>query len=437
MKRVLVIGPDFAPSSLPPALRVRFFVRHLPEFGWEPTVLTADPRYYHWPVDPENEQLLPGRLEIVRTPALPVRLTRPVGIGDIGMRALWHHWRAATALCRQRRFDLVFIPMPPYVQAVLGRILRRAFGIPYVIDYIDPWVNTAYRRVPRALRPRKRTWSYLLSRALEPLALREVSHLVAVSKGTTDPIVARYSWLTEAHATEIPYGGEPADFDYVQKNPRRNPVFRPGDGVRHLVYVGICSPPWHPQVRALFAALRIGRARAPELFGPRLRLHFVGTTQVPDRPTPQVLPLAREEGVEDFVDEHPARVPYLDALQILRDADGLIALGSDSAHYTASKIFPYVLAQKPLLALFHEASSVVRILAEVGAGEVLTYGLARPPASRVEDIASSVERLLRWPPGARPTTRSDAFAPYTTRAMAGRLAGVFDIALARRPGTLA
>lgn len=38
MPTALIIAPDFGPSSLPPATRVRFFAKHLPEFGWEPVV---------------------------------------------------------------------------------------------------------------------------------------------------------------------------------------------------------------------------------------------------------------------------------------------------------------------------------------------------------------------------------------------------------------
>jgi hypothetical protein len=49
-------------------------------------------------------------------------------------------------------------------------------------------------------------------------------------------------------------------------------------------------------------------------------------------------------------------------MQILLDSHALLVLGSESAHYTASKIFPYILANRPLLAVFHEESSVVRIL---------------------------------------------------------------------------
>src|SRR5713226_2497088 len=121
MPTVLIIAPDFAPSGLPPATRVRFFAKHLPEFGWEPIVLTVDPKHYEAAVDPENVQLLPPSLEVIRTGAFSTRWTRKIGIGDIGMRSLWQHWRVVKRLCRSRAIDLIFIPVPPYVPMVLGR----------------------------------------------------------------------------------------------------------------------------------------------------------------------------------------------------------------------------------------------------------------------------------------------------------------------------
>lgn len=426
MKSVVIVGPDFTPSSYPPALRILFFARHLPTFGWWPTVITSDPRYYEWSIDPENERLLPEWLEVIRTPALPVRLTRKIGVGDIGIRTLWYHWQAVKRLCTSRRVDLVFIPVPPYVQAILGRLIYRSFGVPYVIDYIDPWVSDRWRKLPKEQRLPKRALAHRLSATLEPLALRYVGHIVGVSKGTTDGVIARYSWLTEADTTEIPYGGEPADFEYLRSNPRRNEVFNRRDGLLHVSYIGVCISPMQATILALFEAVRLGLKRAPGLFG-RLRLHFVGTTYAPNaNGLYQVLPLAREIGIENLVEERPHRVPYLDALQLLLDSHALLVIGSDEAHYTASKIGPYILARRPLLAIFHEASTVVRILNETGAGHVVTFNSQQAPGEKIEEISERLEEILSLPPDYQPSARREAFEPYMARAMAMRLADVFD-----------
>ncbi len=207
MKRVAIVGSDFPPSSLPPALRIRFFATNLREFGWEPIIITADSKYYKTAIDPEIERLLPEGLRIIRTPAFSSQWTRLIGIGDLGLRSIWQHWRVLHSLCDRGEVDVVFIPVPPYTPMVLGRLAHDRFGVPYVIDYIDPWVTGYYWNIPRAQRPPKWALAYAMGRLLEPFAAKRVAHVVAVSKGTTDMVRSRYPWLSESDATEIPYGG--------------------------------------------------------------------------------------------------------------------------------------------------------------------------------------------------------------------------------------
>src|SRR5437762_992063 len=123
MRQVIIDCADFAPSSLPPALRIRFFARHLPEYGWKPILVTTKPHYYESAVDWENERLVPDSLTVIRTDAIPARLSRLFGIGDIGARSLWHHWVEIRRLCSTQRVDLAFISVPPYLPIVLGRLI--------------------------------------------------------------------------------------------------------------------------------------------------------------------------------------------------------------------------------------------------------------------------------------------------------------------------
>ncbi len=427
MKRVVIIGSDFSPSSLPPATRIRFFAKHLPEFGWEPIVLTTSPDYYESKTDPENEQLLPDSLQVIRTRALPASLMRKFGIGDIGMRTIGHHWRALSRLQREKKIDLIFIPVPPAVPMVLGRLANLRFGIPYVVDYIDPWVSEYYWTLPRKQRPPKWLAAYLLSRCLEPFAVRRAQHITGVSRGTTDQIVDRYDWLARTDTTEIPYGAEAEDFDYLRQHPRKNPIFDAKDGKLHVCNVGAYVETMEQTLRAFFAAFREGLERTPAIFE-KIVLHFIGTTYSTNGSDPfRVTAVARDCGVEQWVHEHPQRVPYLDSLQIMLDADSLILLGSIEPHYTASKIFPYVLAKRPLLAVFHEDSSVIRILREINTGRVVSFNAADKLAARSNEISVHLEQLLTE--NYAPETRWEAFEPYTTRALTRLLAQTFDAAV--------
>ena len=62
---------------------------------------------------------------------------------------------------------------------------------------------------------------------------------------------------------------------------------------------------------------------------------------------------------------------------MLTHASAILLLGSMERHYTASKLYPALLARRPILALFHEASSVVSILRDAGSEptvRVVAYG---------------------------------------------------------------
>ena len=56
----------------------------------------------------------------------------------------------------------------------------------------------------------------------------------------------------------------------------------------------------------------------------------------------------------------------MDALTVQTRASAILMMGSSERHYTASKLYPALLARRPLLAVYHEESTVVDVLRRVG-----------------------------------------------------------------------
>ena len=84
-RRVALVSSHFPPSNLVGGHRARLWSRYLPEFGWEPIVVTGDPAHYEERQDPDLERLVAPGLEVVHAATLP---TRPVRlVGDVGVRA--------------------------------------------------------------------------------------------------------------------------------------------------------------------------------------------------------------------------------------------------------------------------------------------------------------------------------------------------------------
>ncbi len=202
-------------------------------------------------------------------------------------------------------------------------------------------------------------------------------------------------------------------------------MFQRDDGFVHGVYVGRAGRDMDFALSVLFSALRDERRNAPELFA-KIRLHFIGTDYAPaDKARRWVIPIASRIGVEQFVTEEPNRIGYFDGLALLNDADFLLVPGSDDPQYTASKIYPYILARKPLLAVFHEMSSVVSVLRQTRAGEVVTFSEKSDLAAVSAEVGRVWRRLLERIPFP-PATDWEAFQPFTAKEMTRKLCTFFD-----------
>jgi hypothetical protein len=408
---------------------------HLQSWGWEPTVLTLEPTSYEGGLDPELPKSLPASLRVVRCHAWSAAMTRKVGVGDLGLRSLAAMYRTATQLLEKESFDLLFITIFPAYTALLGPRLAKHFDIPFVVDYQDPWVSAWGQTVGAGQSERadfKSRASRQIALWLEPRVVRSAAAITAVSEGTYRPILERnpgMNVITEA----IPIGTEPADFAGDCSSPTG--LFDPADGRVHVVSTGTLLPLGFETLRAVLGAVRCLRDRSPVLFD-RLRLHFIGTSnQAGDGAVPRVLPVAREIGVDSIVSEYPARLPYSATVRVQKQASALLALGSSESHYTASRIFPLLLARRPLLAAYHDASSVTQLLGRVGRGpsiRLVNYTDDRRADTTVPQLTeafAAIAQGMTWQEG---DVDLSELTPYFASTLAGRLASVFDRAIAQR-----
>lgn len=426
MKKVVIVAPHFPPSNLTGGHRCRYFATHLLKFGWQVKVLSINPTYYEEKIDEELTKLLPLELDVIRTNALP---TRPVRlIGDISLRAFWWHYRKLCQLIEQEKIDFIYIPIPPNYSALLGFLLYHRYGIPYGIDYIDPWVNT----YPGCEVLFSKAWfSYHLSKVLEPIALRNVSLITAVAPGYYEGALKRYPWLDSITCVAMPYGVEAGDFEYLNSSPRPPYLFAPDDGNYHIIYGGAMLPKAYSTLEALFQALCLLRKTQPELFQ-KLKFHFVGTGKDPnDSESFNIKPYAEKYQLLDVVKEYPARIPYLDVLNHLKNAYAVLILGSSERHYTPSKVFQAVLSHCPVIALLHNDSTAVSILKKVNTGIIVGFDEQKTVDLCVEEIAQAIVKVINSS-FSTANINWDVFYTYSTESMAEKLAHAFNTVIAKK-----
>jgi hypothetical protein len=425
MRKVLIISPRFPPINAPDLHRVRHSLPHFETYGWDAEVWRVDPDLVERDRDPLLVDTLPEDTAIRTVGALDPDRTRLVGLGSLPLRSLPFYLWQGTQRLAQGDVDLVYFSTTAFPVMILGRYWKWRFGVPYVIDMQDPWHTDYYVEKPKEEQPPKFWFSYRLNKYLEPVAMRGVDGIVSVSQGYCDTLQDRYDNVTPDMCEVIPFGAAEVDFEVMEDSGVTQPFVDPTDNTIDVVYAGRGGHDMETAARGIFGALRRGREEQPELFG-RVRMHFVGTSYAPAGEGEKTLePIAEEYGVADAVTERTDRIPYFQSLRLLRDADHLVVPGSDDPDYTASKLYPYILSERPVLAVFNENSSVVEILRKTEAGTAVTFGGLIDLEVLEHKVLSAWKPMLERLPYS-PGTDWKSFHPYTAEAMTQRQVEVFE-----------
>ena len=423
MKRVLVVTPNWPPISCPDLHRVRMALPFFAEFGWDPLILKIDPDEQEGIRDPLLCDTVPENIRTWQAGAIPRRWTAWFGLNSVGLRSIFHLARLGSKIIEKEQPAVIFFSTTMFPVMILGRYWRWLHGVSYILDFQDPWRDE--RRVTdlttrRSLKQRLTT---IISAILEPFALRGACHVVSVSPQYPVTLTQRYSWIQPEQFTVLPFGAAEGDFALLPRLGVQQTIFDPNDGRQHWVYVGRGGGDMAFAARALFVALRNAKHSSPQM-NSNIMIHFIGTDYAPaDRSKKSIEPIAVECEVAEYVHEISTRIPYFEALRCLLDADALIVLGSNDNGYTASKIYPYILANKPMLAIFHEDSSVVEVSRSTGAGTVVTFNDLGDTAALATEIGARWFSLGDKRPSC---TNWNTFDQYTARQMTRRLCDTFD-----------
>jgi glycosyltransferase involved in cell wall biosynthesis len=249
---------------------------------------------------------------------------------------------AGKRLIKEWRPDIIFASAPPFTCLVVASRLGQTFGIPWIADFRDLWVDNPYYSEP--------AWRRQIDATIESLTLRNATLLVTVS-----PIWAEQLRRRHRRPTEVVYNGYAAE-DFPEATPR------PGGGtlltIRYTgsIYRGFRDP------SALFSAI----ALLPEGLRDRMKVEFYGDS------SDEILALAEQHRIRDRVAASPP-VPYRRALELQMSADILLLLQWSDVRDEGNlpgKTFEYLYARRPILLIGYEQGAAARLIRERGAGLV-------------------------------------------------------------------
>ncbi|MEE9288132.1 MAG: glycosyltransferase family 4 protein [Bacteroidota bacterium] len=426
MKKVLVIAYYFPPMGLSGVQRTAKFVKYLPQYNWQATVLTVIPRYFAKDVTLLREIENLGT-EIIRTKTLdPTRLFRSEGeirlppewarkffnrlgqvffIPDNKIGWRWKAIEAATQLIKREKIHVIFATAPPFTEFLIGAHLKSKFGIPLVFDYRDPWVDNPQNFYATPFHRALHVY-------LEKKSLRAANKIVTINRRIKEELLKRYPILSYEDVLIVPHGFDPEDFRIDGR------VQLPVTDKMRITYSGTFMDDRNPTY-FLQALSRVFREK-PNLRG-RIEACFVGMFRDENMKIVRKLGLEKDVKVVGYVD-HSECVKYLLASDVL-----WLMLGKKKGMDMVStgKLHEYFGARKFILGCVPDGIAKTTIL-DSGGGIVVEPDKPDEIARAIVSLYGRYERRELKPPSPEFVDRFDRSK------LAGDLAKVFEFVMERK-----
>lgn len=378
------------------------FAQYLPALGWEPLVLSAHPRAYpdagSAPYTGPAQVTRAFALDSARHLAVRGRYSRLLALPD-----RWASWvlgavPAGLRLVRRARPAVLWSTYPIASAHLAGLVLHRLTGLPWVADLRDPMLD-AHWPVDRWMR-RAAAW-------VERQTVRHCSRAVCTTPGAVRSYRLRYPELPPERFCLIENGYDEEDFTQARPAPRE------AGGPFLLLHSGVVYPSERdpgPLFAALAALARAGTL-TPDSF--QLVLRAPGHDAL-------LAGLTREHRVEALVRILPP-LAYDAALAEMLAADGLLVLQASNCNdQVPAKLYEYLRAGRPLLALTDPQGDTAGLMRAAGIDTVA-------PLDDADAIAVALQRFVELArAGGAPLAPQEFVQAQARRARTRQLAALLD-----------
>jgi glycosyltransferase involved in cell wall biosynthesis len=329
--------------------RVLSFAAYLRAKNWRVSVLTVCASAYdEWSA--QNTSLIPDGIEVIRAFAFNARKHFSIAGRYPQLLATpdaWQSWipsaiTKAISAHRRNPFDIVYSTYPIASAHVIGSAIRRIASVPWVADFRDPMAQPDYPSDPglRATFAR-----------IERNVMQNASAIMVTTPGAKRFYSAKYGQSIETRLHIVGNG-------YPDNLPAARPE-RPATPPLVLLHSGVI----YPEERNPIALFRAIQSLEAEGFFDRypVEIRLRGSSA-----SSRYQPIVDELGVGHRV-TLPDQLPYRHAFEEILDADGLLVLQAANCNdQIPAKIYEYLYARRPILALTDADGDTARLLAAEG-----------------------------------------------------------------------
>lgn len=364
-KRVLMIAYQYPPcTGSSGQQRTLSFSKFLPTYGWQPLVLTVRPMAYPQTSDDQMRDI-PSTVPVTRVFALDTKRHLAVQGRYIRWLALpdsWVTWWVCAVplglnLIRRYRPQVLWSTYPIATAHLIGWALHRVTGLPWVADFRDPMIEvdplTKQNHPTDPALWRARRW-------VEERTVHSCTRAVFTTPSACRMYAERYPDVPRETWTVIANGYDEdtfADAEQMAAPPPPEPVV--------LLHSGLLYPTPDRDPTPFFDALatlqRAGRVSPATV---KVVLRASGHADY-------FRSLARKHGVEDMVFFEPG-IPYRQAIAEMMSVHGLLLFqGATSNPAVPAKLYEYLRARRPILAMVDAAGDTAAVLAESKVGMIV------------------------------------------------------------------
>jgi glycosyltransferase involved in cell wall biosynthesis len=324
------------------------FTKYLPQFGWKTTVLTVGPTGYYAIDESLLREVEEAGVEVVRTNSLDANMLfkkkRVVKMPPEWFRRILQFlgdmflipdtkigWKSKAVkrgkeLLKTEHFDAILATAPPHTDFLIGAALKKATGVPLIVDYRDSWLQYPYKYFPTPLH------RYLHYR-LEKKVLKAADRVLVTHRRVKENLIKRHRMLQYRDVTILSQGYDPVDLSVKPQERLQMPLHL------KITHTGTFYGRRNPTV--LLRALRNVLDAHSRLRG-RIELNLVGNVRREDQRLVKQLGLQNDVLFHGYL-EHQASVS-----QIL--SSDVLWFVLDNDYQTPGKLYEYFGTRKPILA---------------------------------------------------------------------------------------